>query len=76
MQSTELVSGSQDFLGNLADCPKYLVVHVERELSFWESTLPEVSKGGVGCHQRYSHRRVKNDPVFLELSRNGQWPEA
>lgn len=64
------------FLENPADCPKYLVVHVERELSFWKSTLSEVSKGGIGCHQRYSYLRVKNDPVFLELFRNGQWTEA
>lgn len=41
-----------------------------------ESTLSKVSKCGVGCHQRYSHIRVKNDPVFLELFRNGQWTEA
>lgn len=59
MQSTELVSGSQSFLENPADYPKYLVVHVER-----------ASKGGVGCHQRCSHTMGKCDPVFLELLRN------
>lgn len=76
MQSTELGSGSQGFLENPADCPKYLVVHVEREMSFWKSTLSEVSKGGVGCHQKYYHISIKNDPVFLELFLNGQWTEA
>lgn len=40
MQSTELASGSQGFLENPADCPKYLVVHVERELSFWNLPCP------------------------------------
>lgn len=40
MQSTELASGSQGFLENPADCPKYSVVHVERELSFWNLPCP------------------------------------
>lgn len=48
MQSTELASGSQLAAG----CAKHLVAPVERELS-WKTTLSEVSKGAVGCHQRY-----------------------
>lgn len=47
-----------------------------RKLSFWKSTLPEVSKGGFGCDRRYSRRRVKNDPIFLESFRSEQWTEA
>lgn len=45
LQSAEPAAGSQDCPENPADCPKCLVVCVEKELSFWKSTLYEGSRG-------------------------------
>lgn len=75
LQGTELVCGSQGVLEIPAGCLESSVVHVEGELSFGKCTLFEVSKGVAGCHQRYVHTRVQNDPVFLKVLRNEQKKE-
>lgn len=76
LQGAEVVCGSQGVLEIPAGCLERSVVRVEGELSFGKSAPIEVSKGVVGCHQRYLHTRVQNDPVFLELPRNKQQKEA